>query len=197
MEKRFFDIFSRYKPTAEKADLLNRGHSAQFRYSKDPMRVEVELSFDSREDAELIYEIEDECRTLYNAESFKIFPHFPPESFNVGCLDEIVYEAALYGAVTHGFFTSAEYFDDGECITVYIPFGQSGIDFVKNANTEAFLANILLNRYGINRRFTVMEGEGAKIRSQEWQMKRQQMTFSGWTAQIIQHEMDHLDGILI
>ena len=76
MEKRFFDIFSRYKPTAEKADLLNRGHSAQFRYSKDPMRVEVELSFDSREDAELIYEIEDECRALYSAASFKIIPHF-------------------------------------------------------------------------------------------------------------------------
>ena len=29
----------------------------------------------------------------------------------------------------------------------------------------------------------------------EW--KRQRCTFSGWTAQIIQHEVDHLEGILI
>ena len=32
---------------------------------------------------------------------------------------------------------------------------------------------------------------------QDRQMRNQQMTFAGWTAQIIQHEMDHLDGILI
>lgn len=35
------------------------------------------------------------------------------------------------------------------------------------------------------------------IAFEDRQMNRQQMTFSGWTAQIIQHEMDHLDGILI
>lgn len=29
----------------------------------------------------------------------------------------------------------------------------------------------------------------------EW--KRQRRTFTGWTAQIIQHEVDHLEGILI
>ena len=27
--------------------------------------------------------------------------------------------------------------------------------------------------------------------------KKHRQTFSGWTAQIVQHEMDHLDGILI
>ena len=75
-EKKFFDVFSRYKPSAEKKALLERGHSARFRYTKDPMRVEVDLSFDAHEDAELIYEIEDECRELYSAESFKILPHF-------------------------------------------------------------------------------------------------------------------------
>ncbi len=175
MEKRFFDVFSRYKPSDEKVALLERAHSARFRYSKDPMRVEVDLSFDSREDAELIYEIEDECRQLYSAESFKIFPHFPPESFELSCLNEIAYEAAFCGAVTNGFFTGAEYYDDGETITVYIPFGQNGINFVKNANTETFLSNILVSRYGLNRRFVITEGEGAKIRSQEWQIKRRQM----------------------
>ena len=29
------------------------------------------------------------------------------------------------------------------------------------------------------------------------QFKPQKMTYTGWTAQIIQHEMDHCDGILI
>ena len=121
-EKKFFDVFSRYKTTDEKTALLNRAHSARFRYTKDPMRVEVDLSFDAREDAELIYEIEDECRALYSAESFKILPHFPPECFSIDCFDEIACEAAVCGAVTNGFFTNAKYEDDGEKITISIPF---------------------------------------------------------------------------
>ena len=67
MEKKFFDVFAKYSPTEEKRELLNRGHSAKFRYTKEPMRVEVDLSFDAHEDAELIYEIEDECKALYSA----------------------------------------------------------------------------------------------------------------------------------
>jgi CheY-like chemotaxis protein len=70
------------------------------------MRVEVELSFDTHVDPMLIYEIEDECRTLYGAESFKILPHFPPESFTAECFDEIACEAAVCGAVTNGFFSA-------------------------------------------------------------------------------------------
>ena len=94
-DKKFFDVFARYKPSAEKRALLERGHSARFRYSKDPMRVEVDLSFDSHEDAELIYEIEDECKALYSAESFKILPHFTPECFDMKYFDEVVLEASL------------------------------------------------------------------------------------------------------
>ena len=36
-----------------------------------------------------------------------------------------------------------------------------------------------------------------KVRWQDRQMVSHVKRFSGWTAQIIQHEIDHLDGILI
>ena len=174
-EKKFFDVFSRYKPQQEKRELLMRGHSARFRYTKDPMRVEVDLSFDSHEDAELIYEIEDECRELYSADSFKILPHFAPQCFDMKYFDEIACEAALCGAVTNGFFTGAKYNDDGESITISIPFCDSGVAFVKNSNTEAILANILRSRYGIDRQITVVCGDGAEERSENWAKKRMQM----------------------
>lgn len=48
--KGFFDVFTKYKPTSEKRDLLERAHSASFKYIKDPMRVEVELHFNSHEE---------------------------------------------------------------------------------------------------------------------------------------------------
>ena len=63
--KGFFDVFTKYSPSPEKRELLERGHSASFKYTKDPMRVEVELHFDSHEDADLIYDIDNECRELY------------------------------------------------------------------------------------------------------------------------------------
>ena len=97
VEKKFLDVFLRYKPSDEKTALLDRAHSAKFRYSKEPMRVEVELSFDNHESAELIYEIEDECRELYGAESFKILPHFPKEAYDSQKMPEITAEAALCG----------------------------------------------------------------------------------------------------
>ena len=31
----------------------------------------------------------------------------------------------------------------------------------------------------------------------DWLWKKHRQTYTGWTAQIIQHEMDHLDGIII
>ena len=171
-EKKFFDVFSRYTPSEEKRELLLRAHSARFRYAREPMRVEVDLSFDSHEDAELIYEIEDECRELYSAESFKILPHFPSGVFSMQYFDEIACEAAMCGAVTNGFFSGASYNDDGATITVYIPFSKDGVDFVKGANTEQILANILYSRYNTVRKIVIAEGEGAEARSAEWERRR-------------------------
>ncbi len=171
-EKKFFDVFSRYTPSEEKRELLLRAHSAKFRYTRDPMRVEVDLSFDSHEDAELIYEIEDECRILYNAESFKILPHFPDSVFEEKYFDEIAFEAAYCGAVTTGFFSGAVYEDNGETVKISIPFEHYGIEFVKQANTEEIFANILRNRYNIIRRVKVVSGAGAEARHREWEVRR-------------------------
>lgn len=164
-DKKFLDVFLRYAPTKDKKELLNSALRAEFRYTRVPMRVEVDLFFNSHKDAELIYEIEDECRELYGAESFKILPHFPPACFSVDYFSEIATEAALCGAVTNGFFSGAEYFDNGECITAAIPYFSSGIEFVKNGNTEIILANILRSRYGVERKILIEEGKGAEERA--------------------------------
>ena len=170
--KGFFDVFTRYNPNSEKRKLLMSATEAKFRYSKAPMRVEVELRFDSHCDAELLYEIEDECRQLYSAESFKIIPHFPEEEFNMQRFDEITYEAAHCGAVTHGFFSYAEYNDDGATITISLPFRELGIAFVKDANTENILANILKSRYGVSRKINICAGNGADKFEAEMEEKR-------------------------
>ncbi len=174
-EKRFFDVFGRYSPAADKRALLERGKNATFRYSRDPMRVEVNLSFDKHEDAELLYEIEDECRTLYGAESFRILPHFPPEAFSVELFSEIAAEAALCGAVTNGFFTDATYEDKGDTVAVTIPYSIHGIDFVRSANTEEILSRILESRYGIKKKVTISSGGDVAGHAAEWERRRAEL----------------------
>ena len=173
--KGFFDVFTRYTPSPEKRKLLESATDAKFRYTKAPMRVEVELSFDKHCDAETIYEIEDECRALYGAESFKIIPHFPPEEYNQSRFDEITFEAANCGAVTHGFFTYARYADEGDTMRIELPFYDTGIDFVKNANTEAILSNILFSRYGVKKRIVITKGVGAEDLEREMEKKREEI----------------------
>ena len=163
-EKTFLEVFKRYEPKGEKLELLKRVLSSKVRFKKNPLCVEVELSFAEAEDPELIYEIEDDCRLLYEAETFKILPHFPPESFRIEKFGEIAAEAAVCGAVTNGFFSGAEYSDDGEIITAHLPYFDAGLDFVRSAGTEAILSNILFSRYGIKRKVVIKEGEGAEER---------------------------------
>ncbi len=175
MSKRFLEVFSRYSPNKEKRELLDSACEASYRYTKEPMRVEVELTFTEHKDAELIYEIEDECRELYEAQSFKILPHFPPESFKIEYFNEIATEAALCGAITNGFFSGAEFSDNGSTISVGIPYFSGGVDFVKNANTEAMLSNILRSRYGIIRTVAIEEGSGAEERMRAIDARREQI----------------------
>ncbi len=160
-EKKFLEVFKRYAPDEKKRALLERAVGARFKYTREPMRVEVDLHFDTHEDAELIYEIEDECRRLYSAETFKILPHFPSAEYSVERFGEIALEASLCGAVTSGFFSGAEYSDDGECVTVAIPYDEYGATFVKRSGTEQILSNILESRYGVKRTVRVVTGTGA------------------------------------
>jgi len=171
-EKGFLEIFSRYSPTEEKRALLMRSSVGKFRYDKENIRVEIELNFSSHEDAELIYEIEDECRELYGAQSFKILPHFPKEIFEIGYMTEVAAEASICGAVTQGFFSGAEYEDDGEIITVFVPYFAVGVDFIKSANTEQILSNILRSRYNVERKIDIKEGTGAANRAKELERRR-------------------------
>lgn len=39
--------------------------------------------------------------------------------------------------------------------------------------------------------------ETIEVDYMDWKFKKQRQTFTGWKAQIIQHEIDHCDGIVI
>ena len=63
------------------------------------------------------------------------------------------------------------------------------------------------NMIGVNKRIIAFDNEGTymvikrwksiKVRWQNEKFQERIKTFTGWTAQIIQHEIDHCEGVII
>ena len=175
-QKAFLEIFTKYSPSDEKRAMLSRAVSCKVRFAREARMIEVNLDFLSHEDAELIYEVEDECRELYSLVSFKILPHFPESEFNREHFNErfaeVCAEAALCGAVTNGFFANAECSDDGETVLIKIPFRELGVAFVRAADTEDILAKILKSRYGAERKIRIISSDNVDKFEKEREQRR-------------------------
>lgn len=175
----FFNLFPKYEPAAEVRAALANVTAAKRRIIRNDageiLRIEVFADFSRHVSPELLYRAEEECRTLYREESFptlesfRIFPAFPPETFESAFFDEIAEEATRSGAVTRGFFLLAEYRDDGECVTVSLPFTEGGVELVKSTHTEELLSAVLKSRFGLVRRFVVAISEDAADRAAQRQ----------------------------
>ena len=177
----FLEVFKKYRPNDELRTVLSHVTDVKkrpiYNEAHDLYRIEVNALFDRHVRAEDLYRVEEECRTLYREtfpalESFRIFPQFPSESFRIEYIDEIAEEATRSGAVTRGFFSEAEANDDGETMTVSIPFEESGVDLVKQSKTEEILAAILCSRFGLKRKFVISRSadaaERARARQEEY-----------------------------
>ena len=162
----FLKRFQKYQPTPGKRALLEASEWIGMRLKQDPLRVEVDLHFDSRANVGELRAIERELCELYGAESFRIFPHMPPECFVCElCMNEVADEAMRIGAVTPGFFTEAYYRDDGETILCELPFLAPGVNLVNDNRTADLLERILASRYGITRRVEIRSCDDAEERT--------------------------------
>ena len=164
----FLKKFQKYNPSPARRDLLASSEWIGMRYKRDPLRVEVDLHFDQRVDVGLLRSIECDLVELYDAASFRIFPHMPPECFRADlCMHEVADEATRIGAVTQGFFYDAAYTDDGETIVCELPFLAPGIDLVNDTQTSDLIERILASRYGVTRRVVIRSCSDAAERTAE------------------------------
>ena len=164
----FLKRFQKYNPTPARRELLASSEWIGMRVQRDPLRVEVDLHFDSRVDVSLLRSIERELTELYSAASFRIFPHMPPECFlSDVCMHEVADEATWIGAVTPGFFYDASYIDDGETIVCELPFLAPGVDLVNDSKTADLLERILSSRYGVKRRVVIRSCADAEEKTAE------------------------------
>ena len=79
------------------------------------------------------------------------------------------------------------FYDEGEIFVFYNP-----ILLKKEGPYDTEEGCLSLDGVRVTKRY-----KRIKVQYQNERMQIRQKTYTGWTAQIIQHEMDHLDGILI
>ena len=106
-EQQVYEIIAeKYRPSDEaRLRVLSQGSGQRLRFaSHNPPRLELNIHFERRQDAELLYRIEDDLCALCGAYSFRIFPHYPPSEFTLSAMEEIFSEASKIGAVVSGYF---------------------------------------------------------------------------------------------
>ena len=162
--KSFLEIFKRYLPSDAQRRMLEDGKNLRVRYMKGPLRFEVEMDFDEHVDAELLDATASELRAIYHAASFRIFPHYPPSSFSVAYMDEVVEEAVKCGAITKGFFDEAVYKDRGDVLEILLPYLESGIKLVTDMNTADIISRILYSRFSVTKKITIAPTADAEER---------------------------------
>ena len=146
--------------------MLDSGKNMRVRYMKQPIRFEVEMDFDEHQDPELLSATASEVQAIYEAASFRFFPHYPPECFSVAYMDEVVEEAVKCGAIAKGFFDEAVYRDFGEQIEVQLPYLESGILLMEKTHTADILSRILQNRFGVTKKITIVSSEDAEEKTE-------------------------------
>ncbi len=158
-------IAEKYRPSDEaRRRVLSMGSGQKLRFaSHNPPRLELNINFERRQDAELLYRIEDDLCALCGAYSFRIFPHYPPSEFSLSAMEEIFTEAAKIGAVVSGYFYEAQTHEEGDALIVEIPFLSGGLSMVEG--TPKLLSAILLNRYGIRREIKIRPSRDAEEKS--------------------------------
>ena len=97
-----------------------------------------------------LYALENQIRDVYELSQMRLLPHYPSELFTVDYMSEILIEAARVGVVVSGFFDKYELEQDGDTITIKIPFTQGGITLLNLAETARIIEGIVYSEFAVN-----------------------------------------------
>ena len=174
-EKKFFDFFKRYNPENKIRQVLESATGVRVRLSKDPLRLEIYASFPSVVRNSVLHEIENDLCLFCEAASVRIFPTFPAETFSAALMRDVTEEAVRSGVIVKGYFDEATYEDDGETVSVTLPFTEDAIEFMSASGTCDVLSRIIALRFGVERKISVKASHDAADRTQKRLERREEI----------------------
>ncbi len=143
-------VFSRYIPKNDKQrDILSRSLSLKTRIDKEKRFVETEVSAPELIKKSDLWALCEDIRMMYELNSLKIITKYAKELFTTDYIPEILKEASIRGAVTHGFFCEYEItLEDGR-ITIQIGTTNGGIDLVCASEAPKIISDIIYEEFSL------------------------------------------------
>ena len=148
------------------------------RVAKTERAVEADVSFPFVIPYKKIYTAEREIMKAYMLNYAKIYPKYDSELFCDESFKEVLYEAQRTDAVSRSFLPKATFDIVGKKITIHLNVGEGAVDFVKCAQMETKLSNIILREFGIKCEIDFTHSETADIEFDET-IQRQIRAFTG------------------
>ncbi len=152
MSRTLLEIFNRYAPSADFANILlsANAESIRVRVDKPQRMIEVEASFPSVIAKPTLYRIEEDIRRAYELSTVRILPHYSADLFCVERIPDLLMETNRKGIVANGFFNHCDYRLSDGVLNVEIPFSDSGVDLIYDARTPQLMEEIVHSEYGIH-----------------------------------------------
>ena len=151
MSKNLLEIFNRYHPDAATAELLLSADASGIALRADKVQriIEATVPFLRIIPKRVLYRIEEEIRAAYELNSVRICPKYPSELFDIEQIPDLLMETNRRGIVANGFFNRCDYRLSGGVLSIEIPFTQSGVELIYNAETPKLMQELLLSEFGV------------------------------------------------
>ncbi len=162
MSKNLLEIFSKYHPSeADRLWLLSASaDSIKLRYDKEQKIIEISASFPHIIRRPVLYRVEEEIRRAYELNFVHFCPKYPSELFGTDYIPDLLFETNRMGVVANGFFNNCHYrLSDGQ-LDIDIPFSESGIGLIYDAETPTLMQNVIRREFGIDVRVNILQEQG-------------------------------------
>ncbi len=179
MSKTLTEIFNRYTPDAASAELLSSADASgiSLRADRELRIIEVSAPFPRVIPKNTLYRMEEEIRAAYDLKAVRIRPRYQGELFNIERIPDLLMETNRRGIVANGFFNHCEYRLSERTLTVEIPFSESGVSLIYDAETPRLMEEIVKEEFGISITVHIRQMQGFDPRSyqSELQAKQEEM----------------------
>lgn len=162
MNKTLLEILKKYQPDEETAAILLSADpdSVRVRADREQRALEIRAFFPRYIEKKILYTIEQEICRAYELSVMRLLPSFPEDCFSDAVIPDLLMELDRQGIVARGFFTRSSYRLNGNDLLLEIPFQQSGIDLIDDAETPAVMEKIIAEEFGKTVRVTVRQSNG-------------------------------------
>ncbi len=117
--------------------------------------IEVRFRLPYLADKADLYGLEAKLRETYSLSVARLLPSYPPELFSLSYLRQIFRELSYIGVISDGFLAEYSASEEGDTVTVEIPFSVRGIEFLGKSTKIA--ESIIKSEFGLDKTLIIRE----------------------------------------